>query len=61
MTIVNSDYQLKVRIVKRGNVLARLIACIVPALAFGKMIFSMSEIPQEFTFDIDVVIKERKG
>lgn len=60
MTYINNNYQLTVEVVKRGSVLSRLLACIVPMIAFGKMVFSISEIPQHYAFDIDIVIKERK-
>jgi hypothetical protein len=52
--------EITIDVVKRENVLLRIWHSIAPALAFFKFIFSLSEIPATYKYDVTVTIREQK-
>jgi hypothetical protein len=58
--LAHPEMELIIDVVKRGNVLSRAWYSIVAGMTFLKFVFSLSEIPATYKYDVTVTIREQK-
>jgi hypothetical protein len=58
--VAHPEMELTIYVIKRANVLLRIWHSIAPAVTFFRFVFSLSEIPATYKYDVTVTIREQK-